>query len=146
VGGTLTAGVIAQVNDTAEAKPPLAALVIVEEADFPAVIVFGESGLAVSWKPGTTAAMPVPVRATLWGLLDALSVMTRVPELVPTVAGVKVRLMVQVAEGANEGMHVFVSANAGEAVMLLKVSWLGPLLVSVTVCGPLVLFTVWDPN
>ena len=122
VGGTLTVGVIAQVNDTAEAKPAVAVTVITVEVDCPAVTGFGASGFAVSWKPGIAVLVPVPTSITLCGLLEALSVMTRVPELLPTVVGAKVRLMVQLAEGARLPPQLFVCENPEDTAMVLKVS------------------------
>jgi hypothetical protein len=43
----------------------------------------------------TTGAMPVPERATVWGLPGPLSVITTDPLFVPAAVGVKVTLMVQ---------------------------------------------------
>jgi hypothetical protein len=49
-----------------------------------------EVGLAV------TAAIPVPLSVTLWGLLLALSVIFKLPLRTPRVLGLKVMEMVQV--------------------------------------------------
>jgi hypothetical protein len=61
---------------------------------------------------GDTAACtrPVPVKETVCGLLLALSVMVRVPGLLPVAPGVNVTLMVQLAPAANDDPHVLVWA------------------------------------
>ena len=57
----------------------------------------------------TAGAIPVPLRLTVCGLPAPLSVMDTVPVRVPVVVGVKVTLMVQLAEAANDAPQVLVS-------------------------------------
>src|SRR5205085_9850430 len=94
------------------------------------------------------AATPVPLKATVCGLPHALSLIERLALRLPVAAGVKVTLMVQVAPAARVfGLlgHVLVWAKSPELVpaklMLLMVKAALPLLVSVTACAVLVLFT-----
>ena len=65
------------------------------------------------------AATPVPLRATLWGLPLALSVMVRVPVRAPSTVGVKVTVSAQLALAASVcragvGLRE-VAADAGSA-------------------------------
>ena len=82
-------------------------------------------------------AVPVPVRVTLWGLPLALSVMVTDAVRLPLAAGVKVRLMVQLAPAATELPQVLVWAKSLALVpvtatlVTLKVAL--PVLVRVTV-------------
>jgi hypothetical protein len=70
-GGTAVAGAMAQVRFTVELKPPEGAIVTVDVAEPPGVMVAGDSGAAVSANDG-----PVPVTVRL-----AIVVWTRVPEV-----------------------------------------------------------------
>lgn len=78
-------------------------------------------------------AVPVPVRLTVWGLPEALSVIERVPFLVPTAVGVKVTLNVQLVFTASVAPQVVVLAKSPLADVLLIVRLAVPLLVRVTV-------------
>jgi hypothetical protein len=78
----------------------LAALVVAT-ATLPKANVAGETVACTS---------PVPVRETVCGLLLALSVMVRVPGLLPVALGVKVTLTVQLAPAANDDPQVLVWA------------------------------------
>jgi hypothetical protein len=49
----------------------------------------------------TAGAVPVPVRATAWGLFTALSVMVTLADLAPVAVGVNVTLMEQLAPAAR---------------------------------------------
>ena len=89
----------------------------------------------------TLDATPVPVRATVWGLPVALSVMVIVPGWLPVAVGVKVTVMVQLAAGATEVPQVLVWAYGALAAMLVRLSVAVPELVRVTVCAALVVFT-----
>src|SRR5437867_5117935 len=84
------------------------------------------------------ARTPVPVRLTLCGLFAALSVMTTDPVSVPSVVGVKVTLMAQLAPCATLVPQSLVSAKAGVAVMPEMLSGPTPELVRVTIWGALV--------
>jgi hypothetical protein len=88
----------------------------------------------------TPAAVPVPVRFTVWGLSVALSVMVMVPVCVPVAVGVNVTLIEQFAPAASEAPQVVVSAYCALAAMLLIVSEAVPELVSVMDCAALVVF------
>lgn len=52
------------------------------------------------------AALPVPVRLEVCGLLVAVSLTLNVPAAVPVAVGVNTTLMVQVAEEVNCAAHV----------------------------------------
>ena len=96
------------------------------------------------------AAVPVPVKATLCGLPDALSVIRSEALREPVAVGLNVTLIVQLAPAARlepqlfvcEKFEEFVPANA----MLLIVSAPVPVLVNVTGLAALVVFTIWFPN
>ena len=59
VGGKVVTGVIAHVKFTVELKPPDGMIVTVDVAEFPALILVGESGVAVMEKDGGAAAVMV---------------------------------------------------------------------------------------
>ncbi len=87
------------------------------------------------------ASMPVPVSHTLCGLPDALSATVTEPDRVPTAAGVKVTLMVQLAPGARELPQVFVSAKSPVIVITEIVSGALPVFESVVLWMGLVVPT-----
>jgi len=89
----------------------------------------------------TTGAVPVPVRLTVCGLPVASSVIVIVPGWLPVAVGVKVTLMVQFAAAATDVPQVLVSVYCVLAAMLVRLSAAVPVLVSVTVCAALVVFT-----
>src|SRR5271157_1454017 len=60
----------------------------------------------------TPGAVPVPERATVCGLPEAVSVMVRVPFRVPDAVGVKVTLMAQLAPAATLAPQLLVCANS----------------------------------
>ena len=94
--------------------------------------------------------MPVPVSFTVWGLLEALSVIEREALLEPVAAGVKVTLIVQLAPAATLLPQVWVCAKSpGLDPVKLKpviLSVAVPLLVRVTVFGALVVPCFWSPK
>jgi hypothetical protein len=49
----------------------------------------------------TAGAVPVPVRAAVWGLFAALSVMVTLADLAPVAVGLNVTLMEQLAPAAT---------------------------------------------
>jgi hypothetical protein len=93
------------------------------------------------------ALAPVPVRETVCGLPVALSVIETFAVRVPAAVGVKVTLIVQLALAFTLPPQVLVSAKSPLLVpviaMLVRESAAEPLLVSVTFCAALVVFTVW---
>jgi hypothetical protein len=91
--------------------------------------------------------IPVPLSATVCGLLAALSVMVTAPVRVPVAAGVKVTPKVQKAAGATEaGQLLLVTRKSPPATMLVMVKVAVPVLVKVTVCALLVVPTCWLPK
>ena len=61
-----------------------------------------------------------------------MSVIVRIPELVPAVVGVNVRLIMQVLDGANGEPHVELAATNGPVVVILAtLSGAVPVLVIV---------------
>ncbi len=101
----------------------------------------------------TAGAIPVPLRATLWGLPPALSAMLRLALRLPVAVGVKVALRLQLALTASvlglSGQVLLELKSAGLVplrVMLVMVSGAVPLLVKDTDCEPLVVLTIWLPK
>jgi len=95
---------------------------------------------------GVPAAAPVPVRLTVCGLPEALSVTLKVPVRVPEAAGVNVTLMLQFPPAANELPQLLVWPKSPLAAIPVMVSAALPVLESVTVCAALVEFNVWLAN
>lgn len=95
---------------------------------------------------GPAAAPPVPVRLTVCGLLAALLLIVIAPVRCPETVGVKVTAIVQVAPGASAEPQVLDCAKSPEAVIEEMVAAAAPLLVSVIVCGGLVVCSAWLPK
>ena len=92
----------------------------------------------------TGARIPLPVRGTDCGLSGALSVIVMDPSRRPTALGVKAIVMMQLAPGARLLPQVLVWAKSPLATMLVMVSTAVPQLVSVIVCGGLVVRSGWS--
>ena len=122
-------------------NPPEGVTLSVNVADWPAVML-PEAGEAESEK-SPVLLEPVPDRATVCGLPEALSVMLRVPVRVPVAVGLKVTLMAQLLPAATELPQVLVWAKSPLAEMLVMDKAALPVLESVTVCAALVGPTVW---
>jgi hypothetical protein len=94
-----------------------------------------EVGLALSVK--LPAAMPVPVRVTVCGLIRPLSVIAMVPLRVPVTVGVNVTLIVQLAPAERLVPQVFVTSKSEEfdpAILMLEMARLTlPVFDRVTV-------------
>jgi hypothetical protein len=90
---------------------------------------------------------PVPVSETVWGLPVALSVIETLAVRVPAAVGVNVTLMLHVALAFTLLPQVLVWAKSPLLVpvmaMLVSERAAEPLLVKVTLCAALVVFTVW---
>jgi hypothetical protein len=86
-------------------------------------------------------AVPVPVRDTLCGLPEALSLTVTDPARIPTTVGVKVTLIEQLAPTASVVPHVFVSAKLPVLVIAEIVSGALPVFESVVVWAGLVVPT-----
>ena len=86
---------------------------------------------------------PVPLRLTTCGFPAASSLMVMTPALAPVAAGAKVTLMVQLAAGASVLRQVCVSGKMAGRLELMPLIFIKPvpLLVSVTVCAALVVWT-----
>jgi hypothetical protein len=102
---------------------------------------------------GAGALVPLPLRATVCGLPEALSVIDTLALRVPVAVGVKVTLIVQFDPAASvldPLGHVLVCAKSPLLVpvkpMLLMVKAALPLLVNVTVWAALVVLTCWLPK
>jgi len=87
------------------------------------------------------AACPVPVNEMVCGLPVALSVMLMLPVCWPAAAGVNVTAMEQPPPAATDVPHVLVCAKSPVTVMPVIDSGAFPLLVNVTVCAALVVWT-----
>jgi len=82
---------------------------------------------------------PVPDSDTIWGLLEALSVMVSVPVSLPNTVGVKVTLTLHVLPIASEDPHVFAEiAKLPLVAMPLMDSRYVPLFFNVAVLAVLV--------
>jgi hypothetical protein len=113
------------------------------------VVPTGSDGKVGGADKLTTGPVPVPVRATVCGLLPALSANERLPEFVPTAVGVKVTATVQDPEAAT-GLEVeqvvpgAAMANGPVVPIAVKVRLALPVFVTVTVCDELVVPTGSD--
>jgi len=94
---------------------------------------------------GAPADVPVPVSVAACGLLE-LSLIVSVPVRVPLAVGVKVTLSVHVEPAATPGVQLSVSAKSPLIDTPVICKGAVPLLESVTVCGELVVPTVWLPK
>src|ERR1700682_5807814 len=144
-------GAPVQANATAPVNPPTGVIVTVTLGVVPAVTFCTVVG-AVNPKSG---GVVVPVSDTVCGLPVALSMMVKVPMRVPAAVGVNVTLIVQLApatSGVAGGVigladaPVLVCAKSPDAAMEMIVRGPVPVLVSVTVCAALVVFSVWLPK
>jgi hypothetical protein len=91
-----------------------------------------------------TGSAPVPLRATVCGLFEALSVIVRVPVRVPTWVGVNVTLIMQLSPAAKvlpQGFVLVARAKSPLAAMLVMFSVAVPVLASVTLFAGEVKFT-----
>jgi len=88
-----------------------------------------------------TGAVPVPVRETLCGLFEALSVTVSVPVREPLAVDVKVTLTVQLEFAATLAPQLLVCAKSPLACMLVTEMEAPPGLDSVTGCEALVVPT-----
>jgi hypothetical protein len=80
---------------------------------------------------------PVPLRVTVCGTPDALSVTVNDPLADPPVVGLNTTLIVQEPPGATEGEHVLVCENAEGRLPIVTVTAVAPEFVSVTVFAAL---------
>jgi len=86
---------------------------------------------------------PVPVRAMVWGLPVALSLMVMVPVRDPTDKGVNFTVIVQRAAAASEAPQLFVSEKSPLGAMLMMLSTEVPVLLNLTVFDELVVLICW---
>src|SRR5436305_1826137 len=113
------------------AKSPLATMLLMARVAVPVFVSV------------TVGAALVPVRPTVCGLPEALSVTLELPVRVPDAVGVNVTLMLQFPPDASEPPQLSVSAKSPLATMLLMVRVAVPVFDSVTVCAALVVPTLW---
>jgi hypothetical protein len=97
----------------------------------------------------TAGAIPVPLKATAWGLPFASSAIEMLAVRLPVALGVKVALRLQLAPAARvlglSGQVLLELKSLGlvpPRLMLLMVSGAVPVLVRVTDCEPLVVLTI----
>src|SRR2546427_1397287 len=153
-----------QVVPAAGAKSPLGStLVMVSMTVPPFVSVTTWVGLVVlrGWLPKLKFAVdrltagpegvPVPIKLITWGLPPASSVMVMAPARVPMAVGAKLMLIVQLAPAARLPPFAQVVPDAGVksplgATMVRMVNVALPVLVSVTVCGALIVPSGWLAN
>jgi hypothetical protein len=93
------AGAPVQVSATAELKPPTGVTVAVTLPGLPCVRV--NVAAAVSVKSGVVTATPLPLSATVCGLVESLSVKTSEAVSAEATEGSKVTLTVQLAPAAK---------------------------------------------
>ena len=123
----------AHVMFTVPENPPAAVSEIVSVADPPAELIVKELDVGDS-----ATVVPVPVRDTVCGEPEALSVRVRLPMRVPPAVGANVTDMVQLAPAATLDPQVLDSAKSPVEAIDVTLSAAAPLLVSVTVCAALV--------
>lgn len=128
------------------ALPGFESVSVCAEAVDPTVVLGNVRLVGVSTACGAGAAVPVPVKGTVWGEPDALSVKTIEPVCAPVVSGVKVKVKVQLAPTAIEVGHVATSANGPLTRALVSCSGAPPELVMVSDMGAEVVFTCWLPK
>ena len=83
------------------ALPALARATVCTVLELPTWMLGNAKLAGVSTARGTELLAPTPVRATVWGLLYALSLIAMAPLRDPEAVGVKVILTVQLAPGAK---------------------------------------------
>ena len=88
-----------------------------EELVVPTVVLPNVKLLGLIVAIGAAGAVPVPVKETVWGLPEALSVNDSVPDLAPVAVGVNVTVTVQVAFAAKVAPQVVVRAKSPVAVI-----------------------------
>jgi hypothetical protein len=110
----------------ASEKSPDALMPLMFSVAFPvfvSVTLMAELLVPTAWFPkltltvdrlaiGAAEEVPVPVKVTSCGLFEALSVIVRVPCLVPNADGVKVIEIVQLADGASGELEMQLSVSA----------------------------------
>ncbi len=89
------------------------------------------------YEPAKVPGEPVPLSATVCGLLAALSAMVRVPARLPAAVGVKVTLIAQLAPAAIDAAQLLLAPKSPLAAMLVMLKAAFPVFLSVTVCGAL---------
>lgn len=126
-----------QASSTVALNPPSGATVKGYVA-VPPTIIFLEGTDAASEK-----SCPVPVSATVCGLVTELSAIDNVPTTCPEAEGENVTLIVQFELAASDVPQLSVSAKAARLDLMLEiVSAVLPVFVSVTVCAALLVFTI----
>jgi hypothetical protein len=123
----------AQLRFTVPENPPAGVSEIVSVADPPDELIVSELDDGDS-----VTVVPVPLRDTVCGEPEALSVIVRLPLRVPPAVGANVTEMVQLAPTATLDPQVLVSAKSPEAAIDVMLRAVVPLLVSVTVWAALV--------
>jgi hypothetical protein len=99
IGAGVTAGVIAQLRLTVPLNDPAGVTARLKDAVCPAVMVAEFADPVVGAMAKSGAAVAVPDKARLCGLLSALSAIFRPAVALPAAVGLKTTLMVQLAPG-----------------------------------------------
>lgn len=141
------------------AKSPLVAMLAIINVALPVLVnvaVCDALVLPTTWLPKArlsverlTAgpdATPVPFNAIVCGLPGALSVIVIAPESVPRAPGVNMTVIVQLAPAARLLPQLFDWAKLPFTAMLVMVKAALPVLLTVTVCGALVVPTACAGN
>src|SRR5690349_858129 len=97
----------------------------------------GRNSVGVGEREICTEGVPVPLRVMVCVPGVALSVSVIVPDLIPVAVGVKVIDKLQLAPGATDAPHVFVTAKSPPGTMLAISRGEEPALVKVTGCAAL---------
>ena len=141
VGAGVSFGVMPQLRFTVPLNPDTGVSERLKVALCPGLIVceLGDPDVGPMLKSDVP---PVPDKGTVCGLPGALSVMLSAPLSVPVVVGVNVTEIWQIPPAAMPCPQVFDSLKLPETEIWLIVSAAPPLLVSVTICGELVVPTV----
>jgi hypothetical protein len=97
-------------------------------------------------RKGHFAARPFPLRLTICGVLDALSLSFKVPVIAPTTVGANFTAMLQLLPGNSGEVQVLVWVKPRVVEMLDTLSEAAPPLLRVTVLAALVVSTVRLPK
>lgn len=144
-------GSVVVIASSLSGSVPVLLTVIVSGCDAPPVGTFPKSYLVwlstSSATGGGPAARPVPRRATVCGEPEVLLSMIRLPVAAPGAAGAKRTVSAHTCAGAITAPSQALSATKGPCVRRVprrKVP--RPVLVTLIVCGPLLLPTVTSPK
>src|SRR6516162_3421870 len=141
------------VSENSSVSAPVIAILAMLNAELVVKVVDRVWAAPTLWPPkfrlfglSCTPTVPVPLRLTVCGLPGALSLTDNVPVRLPCCLGANVTAIVQLARMAKLEPQVLVCPKSPVVAMLAIASIAVPLLVNVTDCAGLVVFTSCVPN